>query len=247
MKEEIPSGSVTPGRKEEKLLENFPVNTEGSMENAPVESSISESNNVQEKIEEGEGQREAALRKVREDLGIANPEENIEKPKILEFTPDMWKKYKEIRLRAKETDAQSFGESMLTQTEKDEVYWRELLSDPNIRMFGAEIADKIVATAGLQKKPEGHFVLRRVYTVPEMRRKGISKVLTDKVFAEAKRQNAETIHLDVVEEELAARAMYEGLGFKETRRSENKEMKGDGKLHRRIYMEKDLRNYEQGQ
>ena len=162
-----------------------------------------------------------------------------ERHALVELTPDTWQKYKEARLRSKETDPQAFGTNVMAETgETGEAYWRDKLNDPNIRMFAIEIDGKIAAMAGLQKKNDGRFLLRRVYTTPEMRGKGFGKVLIERIFAEAKSSGAKSIELDVAEGQDSAIGLYQKLGFEEFKRKDA--TKGDGKVHTEIFMRKIL-------
>ena len=56
--------------------------------------------------------------------------------------------------------------------------------------------------------------LKRMYTQPEFRRKGIGKVLLEKAIALAKDLNYEKIRLDTLDYMLPAIKLYEEYGFK---------------------------------
>ena len=161
---------------------------------------------------------------------------NLEKLPIFELNGDMWQKYKEVRLRSGETNPEAWGSSIQKEPEKDEEYWRGKLEDPNFRMFAIEMDDKIVAMLGLQQKPDGRWFLRRLYSVPEMRGKGLAKVLIDRVLNEARKSGAEKIYLGVTEG-IPAINLYKRLGFKEIGRNKD-EIRGDGKPRDEILMEK---------
>ncbi|MES2087784.1 MAG: GNAT family N-acetyltransferase [Patescibacteria group bacterium] len=163
--------------------------------------------------------------------------EKIDKP-VVELTPEKWEKYKKLRLRGFETDAAAWGTSVRKEPEQGEAYWREKLGDPSIKMFGIEQNGEIVAMAGLQEKPVGRFLLRRVYTIPEMAGRGFSKTLITKVFDEAKMRGAKNIELDVIEDALPAIGLYKKMGFEEF--DGKKGEKGDGQVHTQILMRKNF-------
>lgn len=164
--------------------------------------------------------------------------ESREQLEIVELTSDMWEKYKEIRLRAGGTDPQAFGTSVQKAPHMNEAEWRNVLANPDFRIFAIEVDGKIAATAGFKQKPDGRFILTRVYTTPEVRGKGFSKALIEKVLIEAKALGAKSIELEVTEDGSPAFALYKKLGFEEFNRKQ--EMRGDEKVHTAVYMRKML-------
>jgi ribosomal protein S18 acetylase RimI-like enzyme len=70
-----------------------------------------------------------------------------------------------------------------------------------------------------------HFRLNAIFTVPEARRKGVSKALVEAcikyVMSEATARNKTTIFSIIVDtDNLPARALYESVGFVEATRHE---------------------------
>ena len=74
--------------------------------------------------------------------------------------------------------------------------------------------------------------LAELYVVPDKRGRGIGRALMDEVFAVAREKGATHIELNTSEDDAAARALYEKLGFT------NREGKPDGPLM--YYYERDL-------
>ncbi|MDO8594754.1 MAG: GNAT family N-acetyltransferase [bacterium] len=188
---------------------------------------------------------EADLEKVKEARVLQNEKtlaralSKEKEPPISELTPDMWEKWRAVRLQAKKTDAQAFSNSLkMENDETPEAYWREKLANPDVRTFTIEIGGRVVAMAGLGKGADGRFLVLRVYTVPEMRGTGLGKILVEKVCAEAKNSGAKSIELDVAEEQSSARSLYQKLGFEEFDVIQRE--KGDGKVHNQICMRKML-------
>ena len=177
-------------------------------------------------------------------FGVEHEEEVVmknraEPPEIFELGPDMWEKYKALRLRSVETDPVAWGESAIKEKEgQDESYWRSKLENPDFKMFGIEQDGQMVAMAGLQKKSDGRFFFRRLYVGPEMRGKGLAKVLFDKLFQEAEALGAKKIYLGVTEG-IPALDWYKRLGFRQTEKHSDAK-RGDGSNRDEILMEKDL-------
>jgi ribosomal protein S18 acetylase RimI-like enzyme len=74
--------------------------------------------------------------------------------------------------------------------------------------------------------------LGELYVVPDKRRQGIGRALMDEVFAVARARGAGHIELNTSDDDVAARALYEKLGFT------NREGKPDGPLM--YYYEREL-------
>ena len=137
--------------------------------------------------------------------------------------------------RAEPADAEAIGrllhdfnteyEDVTPGPEKIAARVRELLA----------AGDTIVLLAG--EGPDGLAVLRfrpsiwidalecylaELYVVPGKRGRGIGRALMDEVFEAARREGAGHIELNTSEDDVAARALYEKLGFT------NREGKPDG-------------------
>jgi ribosomal protein S18 acetylase RimI-like enzyme len=74
--------------------------------------------------------------------------------------------------------------------------------------------------------------LAELYVVPDKRGQGIGRALMDEVFAVAREKGAGHIELNTSEDDVAARALYEKLGFT------NREGEPDGPLM--YYYEREL-------
>ena len=74
--------------------------------------------------------------------------------------------------------------------------------------------------------------LAELYVVPERRGQGIGRALMDEVFAVAREKGARHIELNTSHDDVAARALYEKLGFT------NREGKPDGPVM--YYYEREL-------
>ncbi len=65
---------------------------------------------------------------------------------------------------------------------------------------------------------EGHVYIGEVVTAPRARRRGCARRAVEGLLAWARERGAQTAFLGVVVENVAARALYEGLGFREAYR-----------------------------
>lgn len=164
--------------------------------------------------------------------------DQLEQLPITELIGEDWQIYRDLRLKSGQTDPKSWGSSILKEADKDEVYWRSKLDDPNFRLFAAKVEGRAAAMAGLEQKPDGRLFLRRVYSEPEMRGRGLARSLMDKVFAEAKARGAKSIFLGVTEG-IPAVEMYRKLGFRELYVRPDR-IRGDGQPSDEIIMEKQL-------
>jgi len=105
--------------------------------------------------------------------------------------------------------------------------------------------DTVALLAG--DEPDGFAVLRfraslyvdalecylaELYVVPDKRGRGIGRALMDEVFAIAREKGATHIELNTSDDDVAARALYEKLGFT------NREGKADGPVM--YYYEREL-------
>ena len=73
-----------------------------------------------------------------------------------------------------------------------------------------------LSTSGLE------CYLAELYVVPDMRGQGLGRALMEEAIEVARREGADYIHLGTSEDDVAARALYEKLGFT------NREGKPDG-------------------
>ncbi len=147
--------------------------------------------------------------------------------KILEVTE--WQAYKAIRLKGLQTDPTAFGRSYEEEVLHDDARWQKKLSDPDFPVYVTKIDGRIVATAMVKFEVGdriGHMAtIKGVYTDPEFRNRGLSTTLLKKILSDL-HDNQKTIkvRLSVNDSQVAAKKMYENLGF-ETVGLEKKEVK----------------------
>ena len=77
--------------------------------------------------------------------------------------------------------------------------------------------NKVVGTGAIKKVDDTACELKRFYFAPEIRGKGLSKILCEQLFATARRLGYTTIYLEMYKPETqqVAKHLFEKLGFKE--------------------------------
>jgi ribosomal protein S18 acetylase RimI-like enzyme len=75
---------------------------------------------------------------------------------------------------------------------------------------------KAIGVVALWKLSDGVCEMKRLYTKPETRGKGLGKALAQAIIQEAKNRNYELMKLDTLVRMTAANALYQSLNFEET-------------------------------
>ncbi|TXL72192.1 GNAT family N-acetyltransferase [Vineibacter terrae] len=122
--------------------------------------------------------------------------------------------YRAIRLEALQRAPQAFGSTYVAEAARPVAAFAERLTGSVV--FGAYAAAGIVGMAGLARSPgpkESHKgFLWGMYVRAEMRGQGVGALLVEAVIAAAA-ATLDQITLSVVQENAAARALYERFGF----------------------------------
>lgn len=138
---------------------------------------------------------------------------------IRPLTASDWETYRTIRLEALELAPEAFGADLTESLRFTSEEWSERITPgPNRIFLGAFQGDQIVGTAGLFREPrtkERHkATIVGVYVAPQARGQGAARVLMQGLLAHARTMpGLEQIHLRVVVGNVAARTLYERLGF----------------------------------
>ena len=111
------------------------------------------------------------------------------------LTSDDWEKYKEIRLKALETDPRTFGSDFQTEYKKEEKEWRGMISDSNRSLYAALQGETFVGTAASKKLSKDNYAIYGVYTFSEFRGKLVSEELIIKLIKEEKQNGSKLISL----------------------------------------------------
>ena len=88
----------------------------------------------------------------------------------------------------------------------------EALDGVGYAFFGYFERERLLGYAGMLAVPDEADVTN-VAVCPEYRRRGIARRLVDVLIEEARERGITRLHLEVRESNIAARALYESLGF----------------------------------
>lgn len=155
--------------------------------------------------------------------------------------------YRDLRLRALKEEPHAFASTHASQKDDSDEIWGERLKryqeeNGNWMVFAA-ISQKLVGMLGAYQTKEDIKTnaanIIAVYVAPEVRGKGISKLLMERVLQKLKASKIITVKLSVNTSQTAALRLYERFGFSNIGK-ENKKL-GDGQMHDEYLMEKDLR------
>ncbi len=126
-----------------------------------------------------------------------------------------------LRLEALERDPTAFGSSYEEEMAKGPAWLKSILSaaKDNNAVFGAFYETKLVGTIGIYSdhhvKSSHKVTIWGMYVRSDYRRKGLGKTLVAKAIDHAKfKMNARTVYLSVESNNLAAKNLYLGCGFK---------------------------------
>jgi len=86
-------------------------------------------------------------------------------------------------------------------------------SPPNGRLYLAEYDGAIAGCIALRPIEDGICEMKRLFVREEFRGKGLGKILTEKILAEAKVLGYHTMRLDTLQRMQTARSLYKKLGF----------------------------------
>ncbi len=165
--------------------------------------------------------------------------------KIVHLKPDDWATLRELKLRSMEQEPIAFDDQMraikqyLLRTEDE---WRDKLDEekfPRISVFAEDNGNYIGMVSALLNVRRQRAQIHHLFVDGQgYRGRGIGRRLMTTLINEIKaRGNIKTAYLGVMEEQKAARKLYESLGFVEVGR---RTAMRDGKPHTEIRMELSL-------
>jgi RimJ/RimL family protein N-acetyltransferase len=143
------------------------------------------------------------------------------KPSVARLTESDWRAFAVIRLRALidslgESDPQYQKEIAFTAAQ-----WRRRLR--NHAQFAALVGDRPVGLIAAQQENPNSVYLYSLWLDPAARGRGLARPLVAAAVNWARDQRVQTITLRVASDNLAARAVYESLGFSAAPASETVE------------------------
>lgn len=129
--------------------------------------------------------------------------------------------YREIRLEGLKKYPQFFGANYEQQLSLEKLYFEKIIEENSDRgvMVGGFYKDQLIATCGVTFEtnllPESGAIIQ-MYVKDEHQRRGVAKSLLDKVVEILKERNEiSTLLLEVTNDNIAAKRLYERSGFVE--------------------------------
>lgn len=139
----------------------------------------------------------------------------MENLKIVRATPSEWEKFRDIRTLAVLDSPLAFGDSVSDVQERTEAEWKLWLEKPHV--YAIQNNDIYVSMATLRLDPKDNvWCINGVWTSPEYRRLGLSKMLIETIFDKAKILNIKFLELSVTSTQESAISLYKKLGFEIT-------------------------------
>jgi len=163
---------------------------------------------------------------------------NIE---VAQFAPEDWALFKDLRLRALQTDPLAFGATYEEQSKISDEEWRARLENPAQKWFFSRESGKLIAMAGVNFAQKEHIKHRAeiigVFVDSAYRKQGVGEDLMKNILENLK-ANPEIakVALSVRGSQEAAKKLYEKLGFRLVGVHE-KEAKIEGQYYDVIDME----------
>jgi len=151
--------------------------------------------------------------------------------RIRRLAPDDWLAYREIRLRALETDPDAFGATLAEARMRPDEVWRDRLAKRDVATIVVEDDDGTplgMATGAPAAERPGVAGLYGMWVEPGSRGQGIGMALVRWIQAWAGDAGYATIELGVTTTNGAARRLYERAGFEPT--GELHRLRDDGDL-----------------
>jgi ribosomal protein S18 acetylase RimI-like enzyme len=164
-----------------------------------------------------------------------------EKFETRRITSADWEKFKELRLKALQTDPQAFGGTYESESSYDEGYWKILLDNPERCFFAVENQNSFIATGGAKKikDRDSAYAIIGVYTDLKFRGRGISSGILLEIEAEVKNRGAKDLELWVNADQEQAVSAYKKAGFTLSKTLKDEKL-GDGNMHDVFVMNKKL-------
>lgn len=127
-----------------------------------------------------------------------------------------WRVYREIRLRALQTNPEVFCSTYAREVAWTEEQWQERLNDRRCAIFGVYCADELVGMTGIYKNEAGQGVLWGSWLDPRVRGKGASEAMYRARLAWAREQGVQCILVSHRESNEASRRANQRHGFRWT-------------------------------
>lgn len=141
-------------------------------------------------------------------------------------TDAQWRTYRDVRLAMLADSPRSFGSTYAVTSERTDEDWRSFVAQAVLWLAwdsdGMAGFDGAVGSVGLYADPllpPGSAYLVGMWVHPAGRRAGTGEALVRAVVAEAVARRLDRLVLDVADENLGARRLYDRMGFVVTGRT----------------------------
>ncbi|WP_018631550.1 GNAT family N-acetyltransferase [Neomegalonema perideroedes] len=140
---------------------------------------------------------------------------------VRRLTPEDLEAYQALRLRALREEPAHFGASFEEESARPPEFWRARLEPAgDLALFGGFAEDRMVGLSGIwrESSPRRRHLaaLVHVYLTPDQRGRGLASGLVEAALDHARSlPGLRAVHLDVMTQNAAARALYARLGFAE--------------------------------
>jgi ribosomal protein S18 acetylase RimI-like enzyme len=124
--------------------------------------------------------------------------------------PDDWRTYRDVRLAMLQESPEAFGSRYADAVGFDEETWRGRLT--TCEHHFAELDGRPVGSAGLWSQ-DGEAHLIGMWVDPAFRGRSVGALLVAAVLERAAATGHDRVGLDVVDSNVAARRLYERMGF----------------------------------
>jgi ribosomal protein S18 acetylase RimI-like enzyme len=170
-----------------------------------------------------------------------NPTSEQQHPvRVRQLTPDDAVLYQALRLESLQNNPEAFASTYDAEKQKPIAWFAERLQ--RMAVFGAFRGSALVGVAGFSVQQGAKMahkgVLLGMYVSPQSRKDRIGRKLVEAVIDHA-RHLVELIQLNVVSDNIPARALYDSLGFSEYGFEKNA-LKQDGHYFDEVLMVKSL-------
>ena len=142
--------------------------------------------------------------------------------KIRTFSDSDIETFREIRLLALAIHPESFGPTVEEEKALDTGDWKKRIgsADSSDFVLGAFVKESLIGIAGFYREKKNNFrhkgMIWGVFVIPEMRGKGIGRLLVEQALQIAETQpGLSIVKLHVAEPNFEAISLYKALGFKE--------------------------------
>lgn len=158
---------------------------------------------------------------------------------VEQLTVDQWGEYKNLRLRALQSDPSAFGRSYKDELLNTEEDWKHMMEQSQL-CFARDIStNELVGMIGAYSTQEGVYTFNQMWVDQAFRGRGISKDLFKEMLARVKGLGAKKVELYVSTVQEAPIGLYKKLGFEIVETLPEQTM-GDGSVVDEYRMELDL-------